>query len=595
MKGKTGKSIAVLPFVNMSADGENEFFCDGITEEIIDALAQIDGLKVISRTSSFYFKNHKVSLAEIARKLNVSNLLEGSARISGDTIRIRAQLIDVKADEIFWSETWTRNKDNLFEVQDEISLLIADRLREHQGHLTISDQLVESGTKNLAAYEHFLKGRYHFNKWNPEDTNIAIQHFEKAVSMDAGLIDGYLGLADSYSFMAVAGFAPREASWMKAMEAISSAKSLDPNSAGLNYLLGNQAFFTEADFAKAMTYGLRSLASKPTYSEAHQFVSFLHTLRGDLKKAYEHLLFAKSIDPLNPETKFYEANYLYRAGEYARARAILDELLGENDRNLPAILVSIYILIKENRLQEARQAMDKVPREAITPDERLGLLVLIDAANGMASSSHLKELEDRAREDSAHHAHSYLFIIYATLGRNDEAFSVLEQLFNSQSSILLLGFSDPLAEQLQSDPRYQQYHDRVYPKVNEKPKEKKAKTKGADDATARHQVSRLKAFVESDRPYLNPSLTLRSLAGQVEIHPNQLSWLLNEYLGKNFNEFINLKRIEHFKKLVTDPGNSHISLIGLAYESGFNSKTVFNTAFKKEVGMTPKQFQKQHF
>jgi adenylate cyclase len=588
---KADKNIAVLPFVNMSSNAENEYFSDGITEEIINALAKIDGLKVISRTSSFYFKGQKASLSEIAEKLNVSTLLEGSVRMAGDTLRIKAQLIDVEEDETFWSETWERKKDNLFEIQDEISLLIADKLREHVGHLDISDHLVVNPTRNLTAYEHLLKGRFHSFKWNPEDTNIAIEQFEKAVAMDPELIDGYLGLADSYSFMAVAGFAPREKSWMKAMEAIQSAKTLDPNNAGLNYMLGNQAFFTEADFASAMKYGLKSLATKPTYAEAHRFVSFLHTLRGDLIKAKEHIFFAKSIDPLNQETLFFEANYYYRANEYSKANLILDELLEINDKNLPAIVVRIYIQLKTNRLQEALRSIEEVPQQAFTPDERLGLISLIDAIRGEVNSSRLTEIEERAKDPGAHHAHSYLFIVYANLGRYDDAFNLLEQLFESKSSILLLGFSDPLAEPIQRDPRYQEYHDRIYPIIKES-SDKKPKPKVIDDSAAHAQIEKLTALVESERPYLNPSVTLRSLAEQTDIHPNQLSWLLNEHIGKNFNEFINIARIEHFKKIVVDPDNSHISIIGLAFESGFNSKTVFNTAFKKEVGMTPNEFQK---
>lgn len=585
----TQKSIAVLPFRDLSVNGNNEFICDGIAEEIINALAKIDGLKVISRTSSFFFKNHKASLEEIAEKLDVAILLEGSAQIHEDKIRVRAKLIDVEEDTHFWSETWDRKLVNLFETQDEISLLIADKIREQHGHLNISNQLVNSPTKNVLSYKHLLKGRHHFYKWNPEDTILAIEHFEKSVELDEELVEGYLGIADSYSFIAVAGFAPREEAWQKSITAINSAKKLNPDHAGLNYMLGMQSFFTAADFAAALQYGMRSLAAKPTYSEAHQFVSFLHMLHGDFKKAQEHILFAKSIDPLNPETKFYEANYYYRTGEYDKAKEILNDLLEANDKNLPAIIVSIYILIREGQLKAARQTIGNIPEQAITPDERLGLLALIDAMEGK-STTQLQKLEKHAREPEAHHAHSYLFLTYANLGRYDEAYTILDKLFENTSSILLLGFSDPLGKPIHADPRYQEFHSRIYPKIVEKPKVKK--TRQVDQNITKAQVEKIQAYMETERPYLNPSLTLRSLAEQVDIHPNQLSWLLNDFIGKNFNEFINNERIEYFKQLVIDPDNSHISLIGLAYESGFNSKTVFNTAFKKEVGMTPKAFLK---
>lgn len=589
MKLNAQKSIAVLPFSDLSADGSNEFICDGITEEIINALAKIDGMKVISRTSSFFFKNHQASIEEIATKLGVTILLEGSAQIYDSNIRVRAKLIDVEEDTYFWSETWDRKLENLFETQDEISLLIADKIREQHGHLHISSQLVESPTKSISSYEHLLKGRHHLNKWNPEDTQLAIEHYEKSVELDKHLVEGYLGIADSYSFMAVAGFAPREEAWRSSIQAIESAKKLDPDHAGLNYMLGMQSFFTEADFAAALQYGMRSLAAKPTYSEAHQFVSFLHTLHGDFKKAQKHILFAKSSDPLNPETKFFEANYYYRIGEYDKAKEILNELLQANDKNLPALIISINILICKDQLIEARQIANDFPDQAITPDEKLGLLALIDAMEGK-STDYLQKLEIHGREPDAHHAHSYLFAIYANLGRFDDAFTILERLFDCASSILLIAFSGPLSEPIHSDPRYQEYHNRVYPKVTQTIKVKKPRQ--SDPALTNEQVEKIQAYVETERPYLNPLLTLRSLAEQVAIHPNQLSCLLNESIGKNFNLFVNEKRIEHFKQLVLDPDNSHISLIGLAYESGFSSKTVFNTAFKKIVGMTPKEFQK---
>lgn len=591
-KVNSRKSIAVLPFSNLSTDGENEFFCDGITEEIIDALAKIEGLKVISRTSSFFFKDHKTSLNEIAEKLQVSNLLEGSVRISKDMMRIKAQLINVVEDGVFWTETWDRKKENLFEIQDEISLLIADKLREHYGHIEISDHLVDTGTSNLTSYEHLLKGRHHFYKWNPEDAHIAIQEFDRALALDPNLIDAHLGMADSYSFMAVAGFAPREEAWAKATEAIQKAKALDSNHAGLNLMLSHQAFFTQASFSAAMTFAQTAVTTRPTFAEAHQFLSFFNSLKGDFKKAKEHILYAKSIDPLNPETRFFHANYYYRAGKMNEAVQILNTLLEENEKNLPVLIVCIYIHIKEKRQADAKALIESVPNELFTPDERLSLLTLIEVLSGNQYLEMLDQLEEKALDPSAHHAHAYLFVIYANLGLNDKAFKILEELFKSKSSILMLTFSDPLASKIQEDKRWKEYQSRIYPLEVEKKEIKKTKSILPEESVIKDQIQKLTSFVESERPFLNPALSLRSLAQQIEIHPNHLSWLLNESIGQNFNEYINNYRIEHFKKLIVNPDNSHISIIGLAYESGFNSKTVFNTVFKKEVGMTPKEYQK---
>lgn len=589
---KTPLSIAVLPFVNMNREDGHEFFCDGISEEIINALSHVKGLKAISRTSSFYYKNHPASIREIGSALQVSVILEGSVRISGGTLRISAQLINTADDAPFWSERWDRKMENIFEIQDEISLLIADQLREHLGHLVISDRLVERTTQDLNAYEYYLKGRFHFLRWNPEDASVAIEQFEKAVALDEELIEAHLGLADSYSFLAVAGFAPREASWNKAIESIKKAKNLDPENANLNYMLANQAFFTEADYPAAMQYALKSLVRKPNYPEAHLFLSFLYTLRSDLKKSKKHLLYARSVDPLNQETKFYDAYFHYRSRDYSGASAILSNLLEENPKNIPAIIVSLYIQIKEKQFDRAEKSLQSIPDGLLTPDEGLGLRCLLEAARGESNPQLLAELEAQARPPQAHHAHSYLYLVYSEMGKNDQAFEILEKLFVHRSSVLLLGFNDPLAEKITKDHRYNEYHSRVYPIANETSGSKKLKEAVIDKYTAQQFVNKLNEYIDAEEPYLNPSITLRLLAQHVDIHPNHLSWVLNQCIGQNFNEFINHLRIEHFKKIAVDPSNAHISLLGLAYESGFNSKTVFNTHFKKVVGMTPSHFLK---
>ena len=585
-------SIAILPFKNLSSNLEHEYFCDGMTEEIINALDKIEQLKVTSRTSCFYFKNNSATLQEIANKLDVEIVLEGSAQIVQDQVRIRTQLIDISNDLPFWSESWDRKMDDIFKVQDDISLLVADKLREQIGHLELSDHLVESPTQNKEAYDNLLKARYHIVKWNPEDTELAIQYYEKAVKADPQLIEGHLGLADSYSFMAVAGFAPREEAWDKANQSIETAKTIDPENAKLNYMLGHQAFFTLGDFGAAMRYGLKAIANKPTYSEAHNLLSFLYSLNGDFQQCQKHVHFSKSVDPLNPEALFFEANYYNRSGQIKKAIPILDELLRDNPKNLPAIIVSAQIKIQKHLGAETIAFIEGFPEELMPANERTGVLCLAHLVDGGDGQPYLSELEQQSEAPSSHHAHSYLFIIYAYLERNDDAFKVLDYLFQHQSSILLLGFSDPIARNIKKDVRYADYHKKLYPKVTVKESSKPKTDAEVDPSTIQEMKNLVLHFIETESPYLNPSLTLRLLANEVNIHPNKLSWLLNEHLGKNFNEFINQYRIEHFKKLITDPSNNHISIIGLAYESGFNSKTVFNTSFKKEVGMTPKQYQK---
>lgn len=175
------KSIAVLPFLNMSPNHEAEYFSDGITEEIINALTKIMGLKVTSRTSSFYFKNKNIPISKIGHELKVSTILEGSIRLSRDKVRITAQLIDVVDDFHFWSETFDRSVEDIFVVQDEISLLIADKLREHLGHFEMGNNLIDIPDIPVTVYQLFLKGRYHLMKLTKEGTETAIAIFSESL------------------------------------------------------------------------------------------------------------------------------------------------------------------------------------------------------------------------------------------------------------------------------------------------------------------------------------------------------------------------------------------------------------------------------
>ncbi len=585
-------SIAVLPFVNMSSNQENEYFSDGITEEIINALAKIESLQVTSRTSSFFFKDKSVPIKEVAETLDVSVILEGSVRSAGNTVRITAQLIQAEDDFHFWSETWDRKLENIFEIQDEISLHIAEKLREQYGHFEIAEHLVERQTESLDAYEYSLKAKFLFNKWNPQDVSESIELWNKALDIDSNHIPSLTGIADAYGFMGITQNMPFEEAWTKTSEYTNKALKLDPENAPAFYQLANIAFFVNSNFQEAYKYAKKSVELKPHYPEALQFISFLHLLAGDKKLAGRYLDEALEIDPLNQETIFFKAFYHYNSGEFETALPIIDMLLEKNPQNLPAIITKCYCFLNMNREGEALTLLEETPEEYIV-QEKLGITCLahIIAGDEIKSKSSFQQLHEQAQNPMAFQDHSYLLQAYAQKEEYDKAFEWLDKAIQMKSSILYLGFANPLAANLRKDDRYKIFHSRLY---GELPRAKQEKEKAAllDDRTASDYSTKLLSYMMEEQPYLSPDLSLRSLAERIEIHPNQLSWLLNERLGKNFNQFINHYRVEHFKILATDEANSHISLIGLAYESGFNSKTVFNTYFKKEVGMTPKEWLK---
>ncbi len=535
-------TIAVLPFINMSSNAENEYFSDGITEEIINALAKIESLQVTSRTSSFFFKGKSVPIKEVAETLDVSVILEGSVRSAGNMVRITAQLIQ---------------------------------------------------TDSLDAYEYSLKAKFHFNKWNPDDVAKSIELWNKALTIDPNHIPSLVGIADAYGFLGVTQNMPYEEAWTKTAEYTNKALELDPNNAPAHYQLANISFFVKADFQESYKYAQRSVELKPNYPEAQQFMAFLYLISGDKKQAWEHLVRALEIDPLNEETIFYKAFYHHTAGEFEMALDILDQCLEKNPQNLPALITKCYSLLNINRQDEALAILDQAPEGFVPPGDALGISCLAQIISKDKTQSDLcfEELLAQAQNPMAFQEHSYLMQAYALKEEYDNAFEWLEKAMAMKSSILLLSFAGPLNSNLRKDERYQAFHSKLYGQLP-KAKQENEKTALLDEKTATNYSNSLLTYMVEEQPYLSPDLSLRSLAQRIEIHPNQLSWLLNERLGKNFNQFINHYRVEHFKSLAIDEANSHISLIGLAYESGFNSKTVFNTYFKKEAGKTPKEWLK---
>lgn len=587
------KSIAVLPFVNLSSSQDNEYFCDGMTEEIINALAKIKALKVTSRTSSFFFKNKNIPIKEIGNELKVSAILEGSVRLSGNNLRITAQLIQAEEDFHFWSETWDKKLENLFEIQDEVSLQIADKLREQFGHFEIQNSLVKKQTDNMDAYEYSLKAKFHFNKWNPDDGKLAIELYGKALALDPNHAESLIGLADAYSFMATTGNMSFEEGWGKAIELTSKADQLNIQFPGVHYQLANLAFFTQCDYKEALIQTSKAIELNPSYAEAQQFMSFLYILAGNKEKSLEHLNIALSLNPLSQETLFFYAYYQYMIGDYSDAMEKLDSCLNENPKNIPAHATKCYCFLKMQKFEEVLNYMNNAPQDCFVKSDVQGITGLAYVLTGETekANEYLELIEEQSKTPDGFNAHSYLFCMYVAMGEFDKACEWIEEAIEIKSSLLLLRFPDPLTNALNNDPRYLEFQKKIFPSDILKNSSKKKKVL-LDKRVADQYLDQLLSHMSENTPYLDPEVTLRSLAHQIDIHPNQLSWLLNDSLGKNFSEFVNHYRINTFKEKATDKSHQHLTLLAIAYESGFNSKTAFNTYFKKETGLTPKAYLK---
>ncbi len=279
--------------------------------------------------------------------------------------------------------------------------------------------------------------------------------------------------------------------------------------------------------------------------------------------------------------------------DYTKAMEIFNKCLEENPRNIPALTVKAYCLLKLERYEEVIHYFDQIPDEEIVRGDQMGLNCLAHALKGEERKAMELEaiLKKEASTSEGFRANSYLFLYYGATGKIQEALAWIENAIQIKSTLLLIHYAEPLVDPIKENPEYQKFREVLFPQVSNKGSTSKKQL--LDEDTKDEYTSIILKHLDDFKPYLDASLSLRSLADQISIHPNQLSWLINVSFNKNFNEFINHYRVETFKEKVKNPGNAHISLIGLAYDSGFNSKTVFNTTFKKMTGVTPREFVKQ--
>jgi TolB-like protein len=315
------KSIVVLPFVNMSADPDQEYFSDGLSEELLNVLAKIDDLRVISRTSAFAFKGKDISIPEIAQKLDVSYVLEGSVRSAGSQVRITAQLIEVANDSHLWSEAYNRDIENVFEVQVEISEAIAQALQVELGGISDSGR----PTDNLEAYQLFLRGRHHYQARGEDNMRLAVTALEQAIQLDPEYADAWANLAAAYGVMAyyvVEGYAEF---YRKADEAARRAIVLDHRN-GFGHAVLGLLHHGEMQFEQAMEELDLAIELSPSESNAYLWAGITLSSLGYANRAIDYLKRAESFDPVFPNLQ----NWLYTlhviAGEFQQARVYAERL-----------------------------------------------------------------------------------------------------------------------------------------------------------------------------------------------------------------------------------------------------------------------------
>lgn len=584
----TSKSIAVLPFVNISNDIENEYFCDGITEEIINALTKVKGLKVIARTSSFAFKNKNIDVRQIGGQLGVATVLEGSIRIFKNNIRINVQLIRTNDGFQVWSQNFDKNLDDIFELQEEISLLIAEQIRENFGHLNISEHNTSIGTKNINAYKIYLKGRSLQLNWALEDYIRAIDCYKKSVSIDKNFYDAYFALCRSYGILSSWGFINKKEGQEKANFYLDKGFKINSSSYLGYFSKSSLSFWNNWDYGKGIEYLKKTLQINPNYAIAYEGIAEIYMATNQLENALANINKALIISPLSPNHHFTKGNVYFLKKDYQKAILHLDECLKIDPNFSLAIETKLACLILLNDLQKFKNFVATMP-QLISPKVCDKLFELINNSKSKNIESVTLDIENSFKSIYPWH---FYYLVY--LGKTEAALQIFEEKINQKNGQLINFRLDPFLEPLRKHRKYQLIEKQIVSTISVSSENDTLKTLKVETTNLlnKDEINTYKLalnnYVINKKPYLNTNLTLKRLANNIDLHPNKLSWLLNAEYKKNFNDFINQYRLSHFKTIALDPKNSHLTILGLAYDSGFNSKSVFNTYFKKVEGVTPK-------
>ncbi len=438
------KSIAVLPFVDLSQAKDQDYFCDGISEELLDKLAKVEGMQVVSRNSSFFFKGKNAEIAEIARRLNVRSVLEGSVRRDGNRVRITAQLVSSPDGLQLWSETYERELQDIFAVQDSITQSIVDALK-----MKLATALPSQKQHDPEAYDLYLRGLYFSNKSGEEDLKKALGFFQRALDKDPNFARAWTGIAKVWQWLADEYVKPLEA-YPISLAAASKAIALDEREAEAHAYLGESERVLHWDYRKEESELRRAIEIDPNCAPAHMFFALLLAMEGHVDQKFAELATAKRLGPLDPFVSsftcelYLSSNRFDEALAEAQRMAEVDPTFSYFDDSLAAAYRERGDLAKAIELYEQSEALTHVRRPGLaiayaragrTDDARRVLGQLIErskthyvAADGIAS-------------------------IYVALGENDEAFRWLDRAVEEHSAPLE-GIGQRITfRALHSDPR----------------------------------------------------------------------------------------------------------------------------------------------
>ncbi|HUK27567.1 MAG TPA: adenylate/guanylate cyclase domain-containing protein [Candidatus Acidoferrales bacterium] len=443
------KRIAVLPFANMSPDPADEYFADGMTEELIDRLAHVKSLKVIARTSVMSYKKKEKKVSEIARELEVGTLVEGSVRKAGNRIRVTVQLISAGTEEHLWSSHYDKTLDDIFVVQSEIAEKVAGEL-ETQLLDSEKQTLEKKPTENTEAYACFLQGRELFRKGTETSLKQAIGLFEKAIKLDSSFAKAYVGTADCHTTLADGGYEPADIALSAVKSSLKRAIELDPNLPEAHAALANM-FFTEDNVLGSETEARMALELDPSLSATHAVLSELAGIKGDSEEMVRQIEIAYRLDPIRPRFIWVlGVTYLWIGREQEAL-----ELWKKTEQLAPAYIyrgMTEHYLIKGD-LEKAKEFYAKAEKLEPTNSRVIWMGGVIAAMEGDRERA---QLVIRRIEDTKMGPVGFNFIgyVYHALGDLDSYFEYMNRTAEAHTIVASTLMYSPLFAKARNDPRY---------------------------------------------------------------------------------------------------------------------------------------------
>ena len=457
---KPRRSVAVLSFVDMSSRQDQEYFCDGLAEELIGSLARLNGLSVASRTLTFAFKGKDADIRKIGGQLNVESVLEGSVRKVGDRLRVTAQLVDVADGYNLWSEKYEREVGDVFAIYDEIAQAIVDKLQVTLGDTT-ETPIVRRYTDNPDAYNAYLKGRYFWNRRSRGLLKKAIRYFEQAARLDPSFALAHTGLADSYAVLGIYSALPPEEARAKAETAVMKALAVDADlvEARTSRALIKQYF--DWDWEGAERDFRRTIELDPTYALARSYYSVLLVYLNRPEEARRQADAGIQLDPLAVMVNSLAAIAFYYMGDYDRALADCDTALELEPDCLIALWVRGSSLSELGKHDPAVASLEKAVEISEGGRFFIAVLGLTYALAGRKEEAAeiLDDLIEKAKSDFVDPL--LICLLHEGLGNREMAFEHLMEAYRQRSSVLCQLMAIPHLRSMRSDPRYLDLAQRI--------------------------------------------------------------------------------------------------------------------------------------